>query len=193
MQETKNCPFCGGEILSVAKKCKFCKKFLEKQCPCCKDWINIKATKCKHCGTWLNKFSKEVYEGVSQKLETEGKEPKSVSHKTTGCLMIIECGVLIALVGYIYNWTWWIEAIAVISGVILLNIQTLRIIYCFGISVIWGLLGFVLGPVIVDDTDWETLSRIATDNYADYWWAAVIVFAISLYFHWPATKQNFNF
>ncbi len=26
--ETKTCPFCGGEILATAKKCKHCKKFL---------------------------------------------------------------------------------------------------------------------------------------------------------------------
>ena len=31
MKETKKCPFCGGEILAVAKKCKHCKQFIEKK------------------------------------------------------------------------------------------------------------------------------------------------------------------
>ncbi len=29
MSETKQCPYCGGEILAVAKKCKHCGKWLE--------------------------------------------------------------------------------------------------------------------------------------------------------------------
>ena len=31
MKETKKCPFCGGEILATAKKCKHCKQFIEKK------------------------------------------------------------------------------------------------------------------------------------------------------------------
>ncbi len=29
-QETKKCPYCGAEILAVAKKCKYCGEWLNK-------------------------------------------------------------------------------------------------------------------------------------------------------------------
>ena len=30
-KETKKCPFCGEEILAVAKKCKYCGEWLEEK------------------------------------------------------------------------------------------------------------------------------------------------------------------
>lgn len=63
--DTKNCPFCGEEILATAKKCKYCKQFLPnedeniaetttKTCPFCGEEIMSTAKKCKHCGEWLD-------------------------------------------------------------------------------------------------------------------------------------------
>lgn len=63
MEETKMCPYCGGEILSDAKKCKHCGKWLEKKCPSCGEWIKAEAKKCKHCGEWL---PTEKESGVTQ-------------------------------------------------------------------------------------------------------------------------------
>lgn len=86
-QQTKNCPYCGGEIMTTAQKCKHCGKWLDgreekketpapqempvakeksvikempaseelktKNCPYCGEEIMPVAKKCKHCGEWI--------------------------------------------------------------------------------------------------------------------------------------------
>ena len=61
--ETKVCPFCGEEILAVAKKCKHCGEWLDKQqeeapqvkqCEACGEDIPANATICEHCGESVN-------------------------------------------------------------------------------------------------------------------------------------------
>lgn len=49
--ETKRCPYCGEEILAVAKKCKFCGEWLNEtsvpeqiDCPICAERIDANAT-----------------------------------------------------------------------------------------------------------------------------------------------------
>jgi predicted RNA-binding Zn-ribbon protein involved in translation (DUF1610 family) len=70
LSNTKECPYCGKEILTAAKKCKHCYKLLDnineektidklldsntKNCPYCGEEILTVAKKCKHCGEWLN-------------------------------------------------------------------------------------------------------------------------------------------
>ena len=57
MENTKQCPYCGEEILAVAKKCKHCGEWLtedvkpEKQIPCpiCGEPVNASLTVCPHC------------------------------------------------------------------------------------------------------------------------------------------------
>ncbi len=79
-KETKPCPFCGGEILATAIKCKHCKQFLSdkeeniqdlktKVCPYCSTEITTTAKKCKYCGEWLNvnidkNFFRKIYIGA---------------------------------------------------------------------------------------------------------------------------------
>ena len=49
MEETKRCPYCGEEILAVAKKCKHCGEWMEtkepekekKACPVCGEQIDV--------------------------------------------------------------------------------------------------------------------------------------------------------
>ena len=116
----------------------------------------------------------------------EGKE-------RAGCLMNIECAVILGGLGFCYDWPIWGYFVACIVGYILLSIRMLRILYCIVVSFVWAFIGLALAPVLIDDSDWETLSRMAMDNYTDYWWMAAIFGVVSLIFHWPAMKSHFNF
>lgn len=203
MDKMKDCPCCGKEIISSAKKCKHCGEWLEKKCPQCGEWIKADAKKCRYCGSWLNKFSKERYERENG-IETTSSSPKTKENledtledyedkQDAGCLMNIECGLIIGFLGFCQDWPWWGLLIAWTIGYILLQIYLLRILYCIGISIIWAFVGLASAPILVDDTEWDTISRIATDNYADYWWMAALFGIASLIFHWPAMKSRFSF
>lgn len=60
MNETKVCPYCGEEILAVAKKCKHCGEWLDKpkqpqkSCPVCGETIDAKAEICPFCKELTN-------------------------------------------------------------------------------------------------------------------------------------------
>lgn len=62
--ETKRCPYCGEEILAVAKKCKFCGEWLNEtsvpeqiDCPICAERIDANATVCPFCHEPVNPSS----------------------------------------------------------------------------------------------------------------------------------------
>ena len=71
MEKTKKCPYCGEEILAVAKKCKHCGEWLEekvkeqKACPICGEMVDIDISQCPHCGE-PTLFSDTHDESVSQ-------------------------------------------------------------------------------------------------------------------------------
>lgn len=57
MEETKRCPYCGEEILAIAKKCKHCGEWLEtkepvkekKACPVCGEAVDADIEVCPYC------------------------------------------------------------------------------------------------------------------------------------------------
>lgn len=59
MEETKRCPYCGEEILAVAKKCKYCGEWLDKEepkeekkmvaCPVCGESVEDGTQVCPYC------------------------------------------------------------------------------------------------------------------------------------------------
>ena len=110
-QQTKNCPYCGGEIMAAAKKCKHCGKWLDgreekkettapqeipvakeepvvkekpaskepetKNCPYCGEEIMAAAKKCKHCGEWVTPREEiEKTTATTKPSEKANKLPK---------------------------------------------------------------------------------------------------------------------
>lgn len=79
--ETKKCPYCGEEILAVAKKCKFCKKWLneepstkEIECPVCAEQIDADAAVCPCCNEPINTIHQTL---------TSSAEPRPVTRSST--------------------------------------------------------------------------------------------------------------
>lgn len=88
MDETmKTCPYCGEEILAVAKKCKYCGEWLdnaekqEKQmiaCPICSEMIEEGTEVCPHCHEHLTKQGGSI-PVVSQLHKTEKNDDNTRS------------------------------------------------------------------------------------------------------------------
>lgn len=86
-QETKRCPYCGEEILAVAKKCKHCGEWLNKDeekddekvmipCPVCGEMIEEGINQCPYCQESLVKNAQEPTEETIINSERK-KEPRS--------------------------------------------------------------------------------------------------------------------
>ena len=199
----KTCPYCGGEILETAKKCKHCGKWLEQKCPQCGEWVSAEAKKCRYCGYWFDPWQRRQQEKAEhEKLNPTPQQPKidlesaieeHEDNKQAGCILNIECGIIIVILGFALDWDWWQFGLGWLVGYILLNIHILRVLYCIAISLVWGFIGVALSPFLLEESDFKLASRLITEDYTDYWWMGLIFAVVSLFFHWPAMKSRFEF
>ena len=81
MNETKNCPYCGEEILAIAKKCKHCGEWLDQQpvkefisCPACGEQVEKGAVICPHCQEPLGNIDDETRIVDKQNQEEQATE-----------------------------------------------------------------------------------------------------------------------
>jgi len=96
--ETKKCPFCGEEILAIAKKCKHCGEWLKNaiiaeqkkmvECPFCAEEIEDGLKICPLCDEPLNRQTKSPI-GSSQKEKPKRKKSK----------LLTTLGIIIGVVG----------------------------------------------------------------------------------------------
>lgn len=63
MEDTKQCPYCGGTVLVVARKCKHCGQWIEnvemENCPVCNEEIIKGLDVCPFCNENIKEFRRE--------------------------------------------------------------------------------------------------------------------------------------
>lgn len=58
-EETNICPFCGGEVIKSAQKCRHCGEWINYNCPICGEIIPKNVNVCPECKTPLKAESKD--------------------------------------------------------------------------------------------------------------------------------------
>jgi uncharacterized membrane protein YhaH (DUF805 family)/RNA polymerase subunit RPABC4/transcription elongation factor Spt4 len=88
MEETKRCPYCGEEILVIAKKCKYCGEWLSEEpapkkmiaCPICGEQIEEDTEICPYCHERIKEEVADSYSSQSYPGATEPSGHSSGEH-----------------------------------------------------------------------------------------------------------------
>lgn len=198
MDETKRCPYCGEEILLVAKKCKHCGEWLDrkemKPCPICGEEIEADATVCPYCKEPTEFQGKSISFGSeTQNNISENKDilycrqcGKPVNIKSDVCL---HCGTSdpfmferIKTLEKHYSVSWWGCLLAIpiaflifrlFGGTLRYSSDTSWLVLCFFITVfIFSVFLKILFKIAVSSLlkDMRKVFEVSGDSSAEIRW-----------------------
>lgn len=104
MEKTKKCPYCGEEILAVARKCKHCGEWLGGECPECHEWVSNDSKNCPNCGNPITILSADSKCDAlkDEALNSENDEKKEQNIITEIKELFLGALLLGAIIGGIY-------------------------------------------------------------------------------------------
>lgn len=138
MNELKKCPYCNELIKIDAKKCKFCKKWIDKiqedlnefkKCPYCFEDIHLNAKKCRYCNSNINNLTPETSPEMRNNLKHYSEHVE---------MLCLECGYK-GPMGVIkeikkFDLPWWAVVLLILCGVGWLILLVLGILSGFYVS-----------------------------------------------------------